>query len=87
MNFCDECHKIVPDNEIKHYPASSFRGEDIPERYMHQYESYENINGPSDGFNCCLANVTVYCGHIREPEDWEYFLYVTWGIPNEKVRD
>jgi len=74
MNFCDKCHKIISDEEIVHYEANAFCDQD---RYVHQYQEYVNLNGPSDGFNFCGGLVTQYCGNIREPSEEEYFMYIT----------
>jgi len=74
INFCDKCHKVVPEEQITYYEPNSFCKE---ARYVHQYKKYVNLNGPSGGMNFCGGYETQYCGNIREPSQEEYFIYVT----------
>jgi len=69
MNFCDKCNKIVPDKEVK----------DLFGKMKHIYTKWGNAYKYQQPgmIGCCLKEETVFCGNIREPNEQEYFIYVT----------
>ncbi len=72
MNFCDECNKIVPDNEVKNLFNKGI--------LKHVYTITVNLcQGGPGMIGYCPAAQTVWCGNIREPDEQEYFIYVTCG--------
>ncbi len=71
--FCDKCHKVVPEDQVKYYAPNSFHNG----FYSHTYERYQNLAPPSSGLNACMGMAWVYCGNIVEPTAEEYFMYVT----------
>lgn len=77
--FCDGCFKIVPEDEVFNYEPILMLYNDFckDNRYVHQYQKYVNLNGPSGGMNFCGGYQTQYCGNIREPSQEEYFIYIT----------
>ena len=78
MNFCDKCNKIVPDSEVKDLFHKGIM--------KHIYTKWENAykHQRSDMIGCCLQEETVFCGNIREPDEYEYFIYVTLAEKKKK---
>ena len=46
--------------------------------YKQTVNAYKNQR--PDIIGCCLVEETVWCGKVREPTDYEYFIYETCKV-------
>jgi hypothetical protein len=99
-HFCEECLKIVPDNEVQDLNErfkipptlweslqeafQSLHGAPLNEpsfesgpRWHHVYTTIMNACGSSGMIGYYPVQETVWCGKVREPTDYEYFIYHT----------
>lgn len=76
--FCDKCEKMVPDDEVK--PI-------IGVTLFHQYVITENYykNAGTNKVGYCPVKKHILCAKVREPTDYEYFIYHTCQEVNRSV--
>ena len=86
--FCEKCEKIVPKSEV--VDLSQVFGnvlarlktpkEDVMKPHLvHQYKITVNAYGslPEGNIAYCPVEETITCGKVREPNEYEYFIYHT----------
>lgn len=69
MNFCDKCLKLVPDNEVKMHFGQ------VKHVFFQTVNAYKNQRSGTIGY--LARDEKVVCGNVREPTEYEYFMYET----------
>lgn len=72
MNFCDKCHKLVPDKEIVQFTIFGKTGKK-KHRYFEMRNYYRYQSSGKVGFD--PVSDTVWCGEVREPTHEECLAY------------